>query len=263
VPLPNWLDDTLATLPPSHPVRRLLLPLDRYIVRDFVDQNPDVSDEVAVFAFQAPCCESHPLRHAGSDGHFGAMVAVTVPEPSSLNSELCQDAPHSHKNPFEATYKEPVGIRKKSLAMSRTVPFSTPGPSCAMSRVQEARCPWGAFTTLSRTMDNYSQEDVDVPPPFSTPGPFASPRPVCGHVFANHSAATSHKPLYEVYPTVQESSTVPVLSSCATSCVDTLSLPVQDGRGEFSASPNVSPNFMSNNLGGFSLHLAFLSLYCN
>jgi len=253
VPLPNWLDNTLATLPPSHPVRRLIMPVDRPIVRDFIDQNPDVSDEGAVFAFQAPHCESHPLGHAGSDGHSGARVAVTVPKPSIFNSDSQTGTPDSHGNPFEVTHNGSVEFRENTLTVLRTVPFSTPGPAgYAISQALAARCSWGGYPILSHTTDNGSQEAMDVPPPFSTPGPFASPRPVSGHVFGNHPVAP-YMPSDEVYPTIQKSSAIPVLSSHTTKSdrIDTPLFPVQDGYGQFSALPNLLSGLTSNNSGDF------------
>ncbi|KAH9176423.1 hypothetical protein EDB89DRAFT_160747 [Lactarius sanguifluus] len=259
-PLPNWLDNTLATLPPSHPVRRLILPLDRPIGRDLIDHDPNISDEDAVFAFQALPCDSQPLGHPGSDGHSGARVAVTVSKPSILNSGSRTGTPDSHGDTFEATHNGSEEFRENSLAVLRTVPFSTPGPGCATSRALAARFPWKGNPILSHITVNDSQEAMDVPPPFSTPGPFASPRPVSGHVFGNHPVAP-HMPPEEVYPTIQKSSAVPILNS-HTSKSDRIDIPftlypVQDGSRQFSALPNLLPGFTSNNLGlSFSPTLA-------
>ncbi|KAH9040664.1 hypothetical protein EDB85DRAFT_62137 [Lactarius pseudohatsudake] len=225
-PLPNWLDNTLATLPPSHPVRRLILPLDRPNGRDLVDHDPDIEDEDAVFAFQALPCDSQPLGHPGSDGHSGARVAVTISKPSILSSGSRTGTPDSHGDPFEATHNGSVEFRENSFAVLRTVPFSTPGPGCATSRASAARSPWRGNPMLSHITVNGSQEAIDVPPPFSTPGPFASPRPVSGHVFGNHPVAP-HMPPEEVYPTIQK---------------------IQDGSRQFLALPNLLPGFTSNNL---------------
>lgn len=253
VPLPNWLDNTLTTLPPSHPVRRLIPPLDRPIVRDLIGQNPDVSDAGVVFAFQAPLCEGLPLDHAGNDGHSGARVIEAVPKPSILNSDLQTGISDFHGNPFEVTHNGSVEFRENfnTLAVLRTVPFSTPGPVCAVSRAPAARCPWGSNTTLSHATDNGSQEAMDVPLPFSTPGPFASPRPVSGHVFGNHAVAPPHILPDEVYTTIQKSSAIPTLSSHTTKFdrTDTSLFSVQDGCGQLSALPNLLPAFTSNNLG--------------
>ncbi|KAI9463550.1 hypothetical protein BJY52DRAFT_1210289 [Lactarius psammicola] len=227
VPLPNWLNNTLATLPPSHPVRRLILPLDRPVVRDPINHNPSVSDAGAVFAFQAPPCESHLLDHAGSDGHSGVRAAVTVPKPPVFNSDSQTSTSDSHGNPFEVTHNGSVEFRENTLAVLRTVPFSTPGPGRAISRSSAARPPWEDNSILSHTTVNGSQEAMDVPPPFSTPGPFASPRPVSGHVFSHPVAP--HMPPDE------------------SDRVDTPLFPVQDGSRQFSALP--LPGFTSNNLG--------------
>ena len=250
VPVPSWLDDTLATLPPSHPVRRLILPLDRPIVRDFIDHNPGVSVESSVFAFQAPHCENHPLGYAGSDGHSGATVAVTVPK-LTLNSDLRMGTSDSHGSFFEVTHNGSVELRENTaLAGLRTVPFSTPGPGCAISRASAARRPWRANSILLHTTDDGSQEAMVIPPPFSTPGPFVSPRPVSSHVFGNRPV-TPHMLPDEVYPTIHKSSAVPILRSPTTKS-DSISaplFPVQDGRQQFSAFPSLVPGFTSNNLG--------------
>ncbi|KAH9083426.1 hypothetical protein EDB83DRAFT_2329125 [Lactarius deliciosus] len=256
-PLPNWLDNTLATLSPSHPVRRLILPLDRPIGRDLIDHDPYISDEDAVFAFQALPCDSQPLCHPGSDGHSGARVAVTRSKPSILNSGSRTGTPDSHRDPFEATHNGSVEFRENSLAVLRTVPFSTPGPGCATSRASAARSPWRGNLILTHITANGSQEAMDVPPPFSTPGPFAS-RPVSGHGFGNYPVAT-HIPPEEVYPTIQKSSAVPILSSHTSKSdrIDIPLYPVQDGSRQFSALPNLLPGFTSNNLGlSFSPTLA-------
>ncbi|KAH9061367.1 hypothetical protein EDB87DRAFT_1611427 [Lactarius vividus] len=246
-PLPTWLDNALATLPPSHPVRRLILPLDRPILKDFIDHDPDISDEDAVFAFQALPCDSKPLGDPGSDGHSGVRVAVTVSKPSILNSGSCPGIPDSHGDPFEA-----IEFRENILAVLRTVPFSTPGPGRATSRASAARSPWRGNPILSHITVNGSQEVMDVSPPFSTPGPFASPRPVSGHIFGNHPVVP-HIPLEEVYPTIQKSSAVPIPCSHTTKSdrIDIPLYPVQDGSRQFSALPNLSPGFTSNDLGGF------------
>ncbi|KAH8990597.1 hypothetical protein EDB92DRAFT_1946537 [Lactarius akahatsu] len=254
-PLPNWLDNTLATLPPSHPVRRLISPLDRPIGRDLVHHDPDIEDEDAVFAFRALPCDSQPLGHPGSDGHSGARVAVTISKPSILNSGSRTGTPDYHGDPLEATHNGSVEFRENSLAVLRTVPFSTPGPGCATSRASAARSPLRGNPMLSHNTVNGSQEAIDVPPPFSTPGPFASPRPVRGHVFGNHPVAPPMPP-EEVY---QKSSAVQILSS-HTSKSDRFEFPlypVQDGSRQFSALPNLLPGFTSNNLGlSFSPTLA-------
>jgi hypothetical protein len=253
VPLPNWLDNTFATLPSSHPVRRLVLPFDRPIVRDLVDHNPGAVED-AVFAFQAPHCESYPLGHAGSDGHSGARVTATLPKPLILNSDLRTGTPDSHGNSFGVTHNESVKFPENTLAGLHTVPFSTPGPGCAIPRAPAARCPWEGNSILSHTTDNGSQEAMDIPPPFSTPGPFASPRPVSGHVFGNYPVAP-YMLLDEVYPTIQKSSAVSILSSHTTKSdgISTPLFPVQDGRRQFSALPNLVPGFTSNNLGRLRL----------
>ncbi|KAH9002002.1 hypothetical protein EDB86DRAFT_347432 [Lactarius hatsudake] len=246
-PLPNWLDNTLATLPPSHPVRRLILPLDRPIGRDLIDHDPYISDEDAVFAFQALPCDSL-LGHPGSDGHSGARVAVTVSKPFILNSGSRKGTPDSDRGPFEATHNGSVECRENSLTVLRSVPFSTPGPGCTTSRASAARSPWRGNPILSRITVDGSQKAMDVPPPFSTPGPFAS-RPVSGHGFGNYPVAP-HIPPEEVYPTIQKSSAVPILSSHTSKSdrIDIPLYPVQDGSRQFSALPNLFPGFTSNNL---------------
>ncbi|KAF8274426.1 hypothetical protein EI94DRAFT_684801 [Lactarius quietus] len=242
--LPNWLDNTLATLPSSHPVRRLILPVNRPIVRNLVDQNAGVSDERVVFAFQAPPCEGHLLGHAGSDGYSGASVGVTVPKPSILNSDSRTGSSDSRGNPFEVTHNGSVEFRENTFAVLRTVPFSTPGPGCAISQAPAARYPWEGNPILPRTTDNGSQEAMDPPPPFSTPGPFASPRLISSHVSDSHAG--------QVYPTIQKSSAIPILSFHSTKSdrIDT-PFPVQDGCGQFSALPNLMPG-CSSNISGLS-----------
>ena len=224
-----------------------MLPSNRPIVRDLIDENQGVSDEHSVFAFQAPPCEGHPLGHAGSDGHSGARVAVTVPMPSIINSASRTGSSDSRGNPFEVTRNGSIEFRENTLAVLRTVPFSTPGPGCALS----ARYPRESDPTLSYTTNNGVHDAMDAPQPFSTPGPFASPRPVSGHVSSSYAVAP-HMVLDEAYPTIQKSSTIPILGFHTTKPdrVDTPLSPVQDGGGQFSALPNVIPGFASNNIGG-------------
>ena len=186
-------------------MRRLILPSNRPIVRDLINENPGVSDD-AVFAFQAPPCEGHPLGHAGSDGHSGARVAVTELMPSIINSASRPGSSDSRGNPFEVTRNGSVEFRENTLAVLRTVPFSTPGPGCVLA----ARYPWEGDPTLSYTTNNGAHEAMDAPQPFSTPGPFASPQPVSGQVFGSYAVA-HHMVLDEAYPSIQKSSTVPVL----------------------------------------------------
>jgi hypothetical protein len=193
-------------------VRRLILPLNRPIVRDLIDQNSGVPDERAVFAFQAPPCEGHPLGHAGSDGHSGEMVGVTLPKPSILKSDSQTGTSDSRGIFSEDTHNESIDFRENTFPGLRTVPFSTPGPGCAIPRAPAARYSWEGNLMLSHTTDDGSQDVMDVPPPFSTPGPFASPRPASGHVFGSHPVAP-HILLDEDYPTSQKSSAVPFLSS--------------------------------------------------
>ncbi|KAN0129766.1 hypothetical protein V8E53_012431 [Lactarius tabidus] len=225
--LPHWLDNTLATLPPSHPVRRLILPFNRPIVRNLIDQNPGVSDERAVFAFQPPPYEVLP--------------------PSIINSDSGTGSSDFRGNPFEVIHNGSVAFRENTHTMLHTVPFSTPGPGCAISRTPVDRYPWEGNPILSRTMDNGSQEAVDAPHPFSTPGPFASPRPVSGHVFGSYVVAP-HMLLDEVSPTIQKSGAVPLLSSQTTKSdrIDTPLFPVQDGGGQVSPLPNLMPGLSSS-----------------
>ena len=255
MPLPNWLDNTLATLPSSHPVRRLVLPHDRPIMTDLVDHNLG-GVEGAVFAFQAPQSASYPLDHAGSDGHSGVRVAATLSKPPILNSDLRMGTFDSHGNSFEVTHDESVEFQDDTFAGSHTVPFSTPGPGCAIPRAPEARCPRGDNYILFHTTDNGSQEAMDIPPPFSTPGPFASPQPISSHVFGNHPVAPYMLP-EEVYPKIQKSSAVPILSSHTTKSdgISTSLFPVQDGRRQFSALPNLVTGFTFNNIGRLCLLL--------
>jgi hypothetical protein len=231
-------------------VRRLILPFNRPIVRNLIDQNPGVSDERAVFAFQPPPYEVLPVGHAG-DRHSGARLTVTIPKPSIINSDSGTGSSDFRGNPFEVIHNGSVAFRENTHTMLHTVPFSTPGPGCAISRTPVDRYPWEGKPILSRTMDNGSQEAVDAPHPFSTPGPFASPRPVSGHVFGSYVVAP-HMLLDEVSPTIQKSGAVPLLSSQTTKSdrIDTPLFPVQDGGGQVSPLPNLMPGFTSNNLGG-------------
>lgn len=223
-------------------------------MRDLIDQDPDVSGERAVFAFQAPPYEDHPLGHVGSDGRSGARAAVTLPKLSDLNSDS-RKATSDSRGPFEATHNGSVQFRDNNFAVLRT-PFSTPGPRCAISRAPAARYPWEGNPILSHTTDNGFQEAMDVPPPFSTPGPFVSPRPASGHIFGSHAVAPHMLP-DEVYPTIQKSSAVPVLSSYTTRSdgIDTPLFPVQDGCEQFSALPNIMQGFALKNSGGLLLRL--------
>jgi hypothetical protein len=232
-------------------VRRLILPSNRPIVRDLIDQNSGVSDERAVFAFQAPPCEGHPVGHAGSDGHSWDRVAVTISKPSIINSDSRTGSSDSRVNPFEVIHNGSVEFRENTHAALHTVPFSTPGPGCAISRTPAARYSWEGKPILSHATDNGFQEAMEAPQPFSIPGPFASPRPVSGHVFGSYAVAP-HMVLDEDYPTVQKSSAVSILSSHATKSdrIDTPLFPVQDDGEQFSALPNLVPGFTSDNLGG-------------
>ena len=230
-------------------MRRLILPLNRPIVRDLIDQNTGAPDEGAVFAFQAPPGEGHPLDHAGSDGHSGDMVSVTVPKPSILKWDSQTGTSDSRGNFFEDTHNESIDFRENTFVGLRPVPFSTPGPGCAIPRAPAARYSREGSPMLSHTTDEGSQDVMDVPPPFSTPGPFASPRPARSRLFGSHPVAP-HMLLDEDYPTSQKSSAVSFLSSYFTKSdrIDVPLFPVQDGCGPFSALSNLG--FTSNNSGG-------------
>lgn len=157
--LPEWLNNTLTTLPPDHAVRCLKLPPERpeSPIRESQFAWPEISDAPerdSVFAFQVPL-----------DGHHS--VDPTKPNGQS-ESDLAT---------FRIVHYSSVEFQGNSPAASLTgnAPFSTPGPRWTTPQVPATYSPIRPFSVqpIYRSTSPVTQMVGDSPQPFSTPGPFA------------------------------------------------------------------------------------------
>src|SRR6266852_1153226 len=130
--LPEWLNNTFATLPPDHAVRCLKLPPERPespITKGHIDwpESSDALERDSVFAFQAPV-----------DGHH----SVTV-DPTENDGQ-----PGSELATFRIVHYSSVEFQGNSPAASLTgnVPFSTPGPRWTAPRVPAPCSPLRPFS---------------------------------------------------------------------------------------------------------------------
>jgi hypothetical protein len=210
--LPEWLNDTLATLPPDHAVRCLKLPPERPespISMDRMDlpENTDTPEQDSVFAFQAPV-----------DGHHSV-------DPTKTNGQ-----PESDLATFRIVHYSSVEFQGNSPAASLTgnVPFSTPGPRWTVAQVpvpcfESPMRPFSAQSMYPST-NPVTQEVRDNPQPFSTPGPFAPARPTNDHVSDRGPATQLYMACNEVAP-VAERNDIASVSSLRASTTNRL-----DGR---------------------------------
>ncbi|KAI0298501.1 hypothetical protein BC826DRAFT_997699 [Russula brevipes] len=229
LPLPEWLNDTLATLPPSYAVRCLALPPDHSVSKDNVDRNPDASEEGSVFAFQAPAARYDPGNHVRTEEHPKADVATfTVVRDGSDEIQGCC----------------PTG------SLTRTVPFSTPGPGWAIPDTPPPFCPRRTSSALSISpptgIDTWKV--LDTPLPFSKPGPFVPARHINDHVLDWDSAMQSHAAHDKVFPVVERSGTPSFPSSrvSKTNGVDVPLSPIQGNGKQFPGSFSLSPKITLN-----------------
>ncbi|KAI0305687.1 hypothetical protein B0F90DRAFT_1815270 [Multifurca ochricompacta] len=219
-----------------------LLPPGRPIARDHIYGNPNVSEEEdSVFAFQAPPNRPHFVNHAGTEGQLGTdIVMATTPQPSLIVSNLQADASYSHESSAvwgTCTHDGSMKVQQGSLTVLGTTPFSTPGPARTISQAPPLRCPRGAFSALSMShhVDKSSHEIMDVPLPFSTPGPVVSACPP-NRCAANNRPATArlHSRHEEVLPVIRKGNTFHVPGSWTSEAerLDTPSFPIRDD-GEY------------------------------
>ena len=196
--LPEWLNNTLTTLPPDHAVRCLKLPPERPespIRKDHIDwpESSDAPGRDSVFAFQAPV-----------DGHHSVDPTETYGQPGS---DLAT---------FRIVHYSSVEFQGNSPAASLTgdVPFSTPGPRWTAPQVP-ARCsPTRPFSAqpMYRSPSLVTQKVTDSPQPFSTPGPFAPTRPTNSHVLDCGPATQFYMACNKVLPVVERNDATSVLS---------------------------------------------------
>lgn len=165
--LPEWLNNTLAALPPDHAVRCLKLPCERVessIMNDHIDlpESSDAPDRDSVFAFQAPVDGNHS------------------PNPRETNGQLESDLAT-----FRIVRYNSMEFQENSPAASLTgnAPFSTPGPRWTAPQVPAPCSPMGLFSAqpMYRPTSPVTPKVKDSPQPFSTPGPFAPVRSTKSH----------------------------------------------------------------------------------
>jgi hypothetical protein len=175
--LPEWLNNTLATLPPDHAVRCLKLPPERSkspMRNDYIDwpEDSESPEQNSVFAFQVPVDGQHSVDPAETNGQPGSDSAT-----------------------FRIVHYSSVEFQGNSPTASLTgdAPFSTPGPRWTAPQAP-ARCsPMRPFAAkpMYRPTSPVTQKVRDTPQPYSTPGPFAPTRPTNGHVLDCGPARTS------------------------------------------------------------------------
>ncbi|KAI0266758.1 hypothetical protein BC834DRAFT_873392 [Gloeopeniophorella convolvens] len=170
--LPEWLNDTLATLPHSHPARCLVTApaaqVDLPGPGDDLSWMPNHAEGSPVFAFEAPVDDHQP----------GVLRRETLPfetDASDADSAAQVQALSSCGEPLARRIDE-ADILEASA--SRPVPFSTPGPAYEISQTPVFYRSRRSFSALpmSQSTGNGSQPVLGVPPPFSIPGPFISSR---------------------------------------------------------------------------------------
>ena len=198
--LPEWLNNTLATLPPDHAVRCLKLPPERPespIRNDHIDwpETSDAPERDSVFAFQAPVDGHHSADPAETNGQSGSDLAT-----------------------FRIVHYSSVEVQGNNSAASVTgnVPFSTPGPTSRWTAAQiPTPCsPMRPFSAqpMYRSTSPVTREVRDSPQPFSTPGPFAPARPTDDHVLDCGPATRPYITCNKVSPVVKKNDTTSVLS---------------------------------------------------
>jgi hypothetical protein len=241
--LPEWLNNTLTTLPPDHAVRCLKLPPERPespIRKAHIDwpESSDAPERDSVFAFQAPV-----------DGHNSV-------DPTETNGQSGSDLAT-----FRIVHYSSVEFQGNSSAASLTgnVPFSTPGPRWTAPQVPAPCSPMRPFSAqpMYRSSSPVTQKVRDSPQPFSTPGPFAPARLTNGHVLDCGPDKQLYMASNNVLPAVERNDTTSVLSfrASTTNRLDGHLCPVQcdgeqepfslfpkyDARGPFSSPGFVHP----------------------
>jgi hypothetical protein len=245
--LPEWLNNTLATLPPDHAVRCLKLPPEQPespIRKNHIDwpESSDAPERDSVFAFQAPMDRHHSVGPTETNGQQGSDLTT-----------------------FRVVHYSSVEFQENSPTASLTgnVPFSTPGPRWTTPRVPAPCSPMRPFSAqpMYRSTSPVTQNFRDSPQPFSTPGPFASARPTNGHVLDYGPAKQLYMACNKALPVVKRNDTTSVLSfqssttnrleghSCHVQCdgeqfhvLEPLSLfPKYDAPGPFSSPGSVHP----------------------
>ncbi len=163
------------------------------IRKDQIDWSPDAPEEDSVFAFQAPV-----------NGHY--LVDPTEAETQS-GSDLAT---------FRVVHYSSVEFQGNSPAASLTgtVPFSTPGPRWTTHQAPVSCSPRRLFSAqpIHQSTSPSTPKVGDSPQPFSTPGPFASTRPINGHVLDRSRPIQSHVAYDKVLPVVERCNTTSVLS---------------------------------------------------
>ena len=189
--LPEWLDNTLATLPPDHAMHCIKLPPERpenLIRKGHIDwpESSDVPERDSVFAFQAPVDGHHFVDPMETNGQLGSDLAT-----------------------FRIVHYSSVEFQENSPVASVTgnVPFSTPGPRWTAPNVPADYSPMRPFSAqpVYRSISPVAQKVGDSPQPFSTPGPFAPARPTNGHALDHCGPAAQ----------LERNDTTSVLSFCA------------------------------------------------
>src|SRR6266566_3899073 len=159
--LPEWLNNTLATLPPGHAVRCLKLPPERPespISKDHIDwpESSDALERDSVFAFQAPVDGHRPVDLTETNGQPGSDLATfRIVHYSSVE--------------FQGNNHNPAA------SLTGNIPFSTPGPRWTTPQVPAPCSSMRPFSAqpMYRPTSPVTQKVRDSPQPFSTPGPFA------------------------------------------------------------------------------------------
>lgn len=209
--LPEWLNNTLTTLPPNHAVRCIKLPPERpeSPIRESHFAWPEISDASerdSVFAFQVPL-----------DGHHSVV-------PTKTNGQSESDLAT-----FRIVHYSSVEFQGNSAAASLTdnAPFSTPGPTWTTPQVPATCSPIRPFSVqpIYRSTSPVTQKVRDSPQPFSTPGPFAPARPNSGHVLDCAPATQSHM-AYNI-PVVKRNDTVPSFRAPTANRLDGYLCPIQ------------------------------------
>jgi len=222
--LPEWLNNTLATLPPDHAVRCLKLPPERLespIRKVQIDwpESSDVPERDSVFAFQAPVDRHHFVDPTEITGQSGSDLAT-----------------------FRIVHHSSVEFEENSSPASLTgnVPFSTPGPRWTAPKVPTPFSPMRPFSTQpgNQSTSPVIQKVRDSTPPFSTPGPFAPARPTNGHVLDCGPDTQLYTACNKMVPVAERNDTTSVLSFRAsrpsmTNRLDGHLCPVQCDRGQF------------------------------
>ena len=209
--LPEWLNNTLATLPTDNAVRCLTLPPEqpeRPISMGHINWSPDDPDEGSVFMFQAP---------APVDGH--RLVGPTETE-RHLGCDL---------GTFRVVHDGSVEFRENSPVppVALILPFSTPGPGWTAPQASAScfpRQPYSAQSMYRPTIIG-SQEVEDDFQPFSTPGPFVPSRSTNSHVL-DCGVATQPSVICDKDLSVAERSGITSVLSSRASGVNSLEVPL-------------------------------------